>query len=193
MSGFKMAMQGFDAPTAAVDRAHAKRVLEDILSHATREVRFPDVLSFHKHLRDRFHFDLVRNTGEFVQPGGRHLFYQNFWPVASITGATRGTLLLRVKTSGTRFHPRPHMTLSLAVGLDFDAELGKFSHEGFLLPKLGPGRGGFSQLDYRTLGRMGGTVEAAMAIDDRWADACHFDFAEPFDGAGAESLRVRLP
>ncbi len=192
MSGFSKAMQGFEAATASSDRTSARLLLADILSSTTREVGFPDIISFHHHIHNSHHFDLVRNSSEFVRPGGRHLFYKNF-PTDPAGGSRRGTLLLRVKTSGTRFHPRPHLTLSLAVGLDFDSELGKFNARGQVVPKLGPGRQNFSQLDFRTMQRMGGTIEAVMNIDDRWADSCHFDFAEPFDGAGAEALRGRLP
>jgi len=172
MSGYANAMAAFNSPSAAADRALARRILLDLLD-ADGNVRFMSVVSFHDHLRREFGLTLVQNSTHFVRPGGRHLFYR------------QGCLLLRVKTSGTFFRPRAHMTLSLAVGLGWNEEIGKFNRSGQLVPKLGAVR----RADWRSQRRVGHTLDELEAVDDDWANACHFNFASGFDGSGAAGLR----
>jgi hypothetical protein len=130
-------------------------------------------VALHEHLRYSYAFLLRRNTHEGVLPGGRHLFY------------VRGNVLLRVKTNGTWIRRRPHMTISEAVGLDWNDEAAKFNRYGSVVPKLGSSRAGS---DWRALMRIG-DYAAIEASDQRWADLCHFDFPTGFSAVGAEALR----
>jgi hypothetical protein len=91
---------------------------------------------------------------------------------------------MRVKTTGTIFRPEPHMTLSLVVGLGWDEELGKFSRMGELVPKQGAVR----RADWRSLRRAGETMEQLEAVDDSWANVCHFNFLAGFYGSAAPNL-----
>ena len=78
------------------------------------------------------------------------------------------------------------MTISLATGLDWPDEVAKLSHGGSLIPK----QGAVPKADHRALRRLGGNFETISAIDDNWAEACHFDFVTGFDASVAAALRV---
>jgi hypothetical protein len=174
MSDFARAMTAFSSPTAAAERQLVRRLLTDILDRDGR-VRFKSVTMFHDHLRRQYALELIQNITGGVRPGGRHLFYVN------------GNLLLRLKTSGTDRRPTPHLTISLATGLGWPDEIGKFSRAGDLIPKVGGVPRAAS--DFRTLMRLGETIDAIEALDDAWANACHFDFVRGFDATGAVALR----
>jgi hypothetical protein len=176
MSDFARAMTAFSSPSAAAERDLVRRLLTDILDGDGR-VRFKSVTMFHDHLERRYALELIQNATFGVRPGGRHLFYMN------------GNILLRLKTSGTDRRARPHLTISLATGLNWPDEVGKFSRTGDLIPKLGGVPRAAS--DFRTLLRLGGDLEAIEALDDAWANACHFDFVRGFDSTGAVALRPK--
>jgi len=150
-----------------------QKMLQDLLGTDGR-VRFTATDSFHDYLRTAYGFRLLRNTEDGVLPGGRHLFY------------VHGNLLLRVKTSGTRIRPRPHMTISAATGLNWPDEGAKFNERGEVVPKLGASAAGSN---WRALRRIG-DYDAIAASDQEWADSCHFDFPDGFSDAGAASLAV---
>ena len=151
-------------------------LLQDLLG-PDGKVRFTTTDSFHDYLRTTYGFRLRRNTEDGVVAGGRHLFY------------VRGNLLLRVKTSGTRIRPRPHMTISAATGLNWPDEGAKFNQQGDVVPKLGASAAGSN---WRALQRIG-DYDAIAASDQEWADSCHFDFPDGFSDAGAASLPVEGP
>lgn len=174
MSGFAQAMSVFTSPAAAEERRIMQALLLDLLD-GNGLVRFTSIAAFHQHLGLRHGFTLVRNTTDGVQPGGRHLFY------------VHGNILLRVKTSGTRLRPVPHMTISVATGLDWSDEVAKLSRNGDLMPKLGA----VHRSDHRALRRLGPDYQTLEEIDDRWADACHFNFVSGVDVTGALALTVR--
>ncbi len=174
MSGFAQAMTVFASPSAASERQLVQRLLVDLLDRDGR-VRFKSVVSFHDHISRTYGLALVQNATFGVREGGRHLFYLH------------GNVLLRVKTTGTARRPVAHMTISLATGLGWPDEVAKISRSGEVVPKLGS----VPRADHRALRRLGGNYQAIAALDDRWAEACHFDFAKGFDGSGAEALPVR--
>lgn len=159
---------------AGGEQALSQRLLLDLLD-ANRCVRITSVRELHEHLRRDYGFALRRNTDQGVLPGGRHLFYVN------------GNLLVRVKTSGTGIRPTPHLTLSVASGLDWNQEDAKVNLAGAVVPKLGASRAGS---DWRALARIG-DMAAIEASDQRWADTCHFNFAPGFDDTGAAALPVQ--
>jgi hypothetical protein len=79
------------------------------------------------------------------------------------------------------------MTISEAVGLDWNQEAAKFSRDGSVVPKLGSSRAGS---DWRALMRIG-DYAAIEASDQRWADLCHFDFVAGFSDAAAAALTAQ--
>jgi hypothetical protein len=79
------------------------------------------------------------------------------------------------------------MTVSLAAGLDWPDEIAKLSRHGDLTPRLGA----VSRAGHRVLRRLGGDAETLTKMDDRWADACHFNLVKGFDVTGAPALRVQ--
>jgi hypothetical protein len=176
MSDVTRALHILDSPDLPRERQVAQKLLIDLLD-ADGKVRFKSIVSFHDHVCRSYGFALREKAQRGVRPGGWHLIYSN------------GSLLLRVKTSGTGRRPSPHMTLSLAVGLLWPDESAKFNREGQVVPRVGavPRLGS----DWRNLQRLGDSVEAIEAADDRWANACHFDFVAGFDGSGAAALAVR--
>jgi hypothetical protein len=99
--------------------------------------------------------------------------------------------LLRVKTTGTEMRPRPHMTLSLAVGPDmniglaWEDELGKFNKQGDKMPKV------FSKVVHQdpSLWRY---LPRAVVADESWAQAGHFDFPADFDVSEAATIHPAL-
>lgn len=145
-----------------------------LLRTVTREgqVIFTNVTAFDTCLKSVFGFALVDKNQKEVLPDSWHLFY------------VRGSLLLRVKSKGTRFRKRAHMTLSAASGLRWDEEVSKFSRES-LLPKVGVTGRLAAANDWRTMSQF---WDRLGAIDDTWANSCHFDFVQPFDGSAAGSL-----
>ncbi len=159
--------------TAGGEGDLGKAMVQDLLD-SRGHVRFQSIMLFHDQICQAYGFVLRRNTSEFVRPGGRHLFY------------VRGNLLLRVKTSGTNVRPSPHMTISAAVGLDWNDEAAKVNRAGETVPKLGASRAGSN---WRALQRIGST-QAVLESDDAWADSCHFDFVNGFDDSGAANLPV---
>lgn len=174
MSGFAKAMTVFASPNAAAQRQLMQNLLADLLD-AQGCVRFKSIVACHDHLVRRHGFKLVRNVTWGVRPGGRHLFY------------THGNVLVRIKTSGTPMRPTPHMTISVSDGLEWPDEVAKLSRHGNLIPKLG----GINRADFRSLVRLGPDVAQLSAIDDQWADACHFNFTKGFDGSNATGLSAR--
>src|SRR4051794_37947460 len=87
------------------------KLLKEVLD-VRRIVQVPSIREFHNRLcSSDYGFVLRKNTDEFVLPGGRQLFYVN------------GPILIRVKTKGTKLHPKHHMTVSLAEGLDWPEEV----------------------------------------------------------------------
>jgi hypothetical protein len=175
MADITTGLRVLDSLTTGGEEEFARRLLHDLLN-ASGLVRFPSAVDLHAHLLAVYAFALRRNTHEGVVPGGRHLFY------------VHGNVLLRVKTSGTFMRRRPHMTISEAVGLDWNDEAAKFSRLGDVVPKLGSSRAGS---DWRALMRIG-DYAAIEASDQRWADLCHFDFVGNFSDAGAAALPVTI-
>lgn len=165
---------------------HALRVMDaltpedvdfghQLLQTVTRDgqVIFSNLLAFDSCLR-MFGFRLEQRDQQGVVPPGWHLFY------------VRGALLLRVKTSGTFVRRRPHMTLSAACGLSWDEEVSKFTTEA-IVPKVGITGRLIQMNDWRLLSEYYGRTGA---LDDAWANRCHFDFVQPFNATGAASLEV---
>ena len=171
MADITTGLRILDSLTSGGELDFTRGFLLDLLD-ANGQVRFASASALHGHLCTAYGFTLARNTHEGVRAGGRHLFY------------VRGNVLLRVKTSGTWIRPRPHMTISEAVGLDWNDEAAKFSRDGSVVPKLGSSRAGS---DWRALMRIG-DLNAIEASDQRWADLCHFDFVSGFCDAGAAAL-----
>ena len=161
--------------TASEDSKLGGKMMQDLLD-AQGRVRFRSLVAFHDHITRTYSFRLVQNNTEGVQAGGRHLFYAN------------GHVLVRVKTNGTFRRPRPHMTVSLATGLSWPEEAGKFNKQGEVVPKIG----GVNRLgdNWRALARLGPTMDAIEAHDDAWAESCHFDFVAGFDGTSAATLTL---
>lgn len=153
-----------------------RRLMNDLLDVNGR-VRFKSVGGLHDRLTRVYGFALRMNSTQGVRPGGRHLFYVN------------GPVLIRVKTSGTERHPTPHMTVSLAEGLGWPDEAAKFNRQGDVVPRVSSVDAAIKAGMWRSLQRLGDT-EAIFESDDRWADACHFDFVAGFDASGAPGLPV---
>jgi hypothetical protein len=144
----------------------AARQMATTLLTSDGHVRLGDLGTFHRILTQRLFFTLVDATQNGVRPGGWHLFYR------------LGHLVCRVKTTGTNIRPRPHLTLSLAIGLGWQDELQKFRADGRTLPKT------FSRLDpsdWRW-------AERASQWEESWAQQTHFDFPQPFDDAAAANI-----
>ena len=177
MSGFAKAMQIFSALANTDSQALGQRFLADILD-PTGKVRFASIVAFHNHVTQLYQFLLRDRTTKDVRPGGFHLFY------------VRGPLLMRVKTSGTFMHPNPHMTVSAAAGMGWDDETMKLSRYGEFIPKQGAVPRASKASDWRSLNRLGPDTNQIVASDQGWADACHFDFIDGFDGSGAAVLPV---
>ena len=76
------------------------------------------------------------------------------------------------------------MAISLATGLGWPDEVAKFYRSGALILKLGA----VPRADHRALRRLGRTAQEILALVDRWAEACHFDFVSGFDASGAVGL-----
>lgn len=176
-SDFSRAMHAFESANVAQEREVAKKFLIDLFDQG--RVKFKTIRAFHSYITGQHPFVLVDNQPEKDRPQGRQLFYQY------------GQVQVRVKTDGTVRHPAPHMVVTLAVGKSWPDEIGKFSREGKLIPKTGPVPRLVKSNDWRTLTRIGPSLEQIDKVDDAWADACHFDFAHGFDGSGAESLEVK--
>lgn len=172
MSGFARAMRVFADPSAERERRLMQHLLVDLLNDEGL-VRFQFLLHFHDYICRKHGFNLMQNTTFGVPRGGRHLFYVN------------GHILLRVKTIATDYRP-PHMTISLATGCGWDDEVAKLSRNGRLVPK----QGAIPRADHRALRRLGGDFNRLRALDDAWADSCHFNFVSGFNAAHAESLAI---
>jgi hypothetical protein len=174
MPNITRGLELLDSLVVGGEHALSQRLLLDLLD-GNRNVRFTSVKQLHECLSRDYGFALRRNTTQGVRPGGRHLFY------------VLGNLLVRVKTSGTAIRPNPHLTLSLASGLDWNQEDAKVNQAGAVVPKLGASRAGS---DWRALARIG-DMAAIEASDQRWADTCHFNFAAGFDDTAAAALPVQ--
>jgi hypothetical protein len=154
----------------------ARDLLNDVLDEQGR-VRFGEILGFHRTITAEKHgFVLRDNSPKFVRPGGRQLFYVN------------GPVLVRVKTTGTDRRPTPHMTVSLSEDLSWPGEAAKFNRQGDVVPRVGPVSTAAAQNQWRALMRVGNSAAEIEASDDRWANACHFDFMPGFDGSAAPTL-----
>lgn len=174
MSGFNRAFQVFEA-LAGADRAIAQSLLQDMLD-AEGNIRYRSVAEVNAALVGARQFAFHGKTDKFVLPGSWHVFYM------------RGCILVRVKTGGTFMRPRPHATISAAVGLGWDDEVMKMTRNGEFVPKTGGMPQASRNGDFRALQRLGDTTAEIFASDDRWANSCHFDFAPGFDGSGASEL-----
>ena len=175
MPSFAQSMRLFEQLLQGNHLEQVEALLRDLLD-ADGRVRFKSIVAFHDHLCRRFGFVLRENSTQFVRPGGRHLFYVN------------GPLLIRVKTSGTKFRPEPHMTVSLAEGLGWPEEAAKFNRLGQMTPRVGAVPAAATGGMWRHLQRLGDTSQAILDSDDRWADSCHFNFVRGFDDSGAPGL-----
>jgi hypothetical protein len=174
MPDFKQSMVLFDK--LGPKRDLARNLLNDVLDPQGL-VRFREILGFHNLITAQKHgFVLRDNSPKFVRPGGRQLFY------------VQGPVLVRVKTTGTDRRPTPHMTVSLSEDLSWPGEAAKFNRQGDVVPRVGPVSTAAAQNQWRALMRVGGTLAEIEASDDRWANACHFDFVPGFDGSGASAL-----
>jgi hypothetical protein len=185
-SPFSKAMQAFEDADAERQRLVVTHYLMGMITPQNR-VRFKTLAEFHKYTTEDHPFKRVDNQPEPTREGSRQIFYQH------------GNIQVRVKTDGTKFRPRPHLVVTLAVGKGWDDEIGKFGKDGRLIPKIGfvgfnmetgrstPGRLAANN-DWRTLSRLGDSLEAIIKREDQWANACHFDFVDGFDATGAETL-----
>jgi hypothetical protein len=185
-SNFSRAMEAFEAEDAQSQRQVVVKYMAGLLN-ANNRVNFPTIDAFHEYTTAQHPFARVDNQQEPTRASSRQIFYQH------------GHIQVRVKTDGTRFRPRPHLVVTLAVGKGWDDEIGKFNHEGRLIPKLGflgfnmeTGRsrpGGLAASnDWRNLARLGTTLPDIAAREDQWANACHFDFVDGFDATGADKI-----
>lgn len=177
MSSFAQAMRLFGQMSEGGYIQLGRDLMQDLLN-ADGQVRFMAIQPFHDHVTRCYRFVLRENSPRFVRPGGRHLFYVS------------GPLLMRVKTTGTDRRPTPHMTVSLAEGLDWPGEAAKLNFQGEVVPRLGGVATASAQGQWRALLRLGETAQAIQDSDDSWANACHFDFPPGFDGSAAEALLV---
>lgn len=129
-------------------------------------VRVADLGTFHRTLTQRLSFTVAQADQRFVLPGGWHIFYRFHH------------LLVRVKTTGTFIRPRPHATMSLAVGLGWQDELQKYGGSGGGQPRA------ITRLDPK-LWRW---AERASNWEENWAADVHFDFPQPFDASAAPGI-----
>jgi len=173
---FKVVDHESTCPYVAAERQLALALLNDAVRPDGR-LRFPTLSDVHRCLINVHGFCMRRRNREGVLPGGWHLFYFRYH------------VLVRIKTTGTPIRPRPHMTVSLAVGADgkigfgWDDELQKFSLSADKLPKA------FSravQWDWRLWRYRDQAAEA----DEAWAQAVHFDFPEGFQAANAATIHL---
>ncbi|MCY2967808.1 MAG: hypothetical protein NT069_29960 [Planctomycetota bacterium] len=177
MSDFSRAMQVFGALQKEEAKSVATRLLSKLLDGQGR-VKYRSISDIHSQLVNSDQFALVKNSSEFVLPGGRQLFY------------VRGVLLIRIKTTGTRIRPTPHLTISAASGIDWPEEIMKLNRAGEFIPKLGAIGQAAKENDWRSLSRISTDTAVLQALDDAWANSCHFDFVTPFDATGANTLPV---
>ena len=177
-SDFSRAMQAFESATAETERNVAKKFLVNLFNDQG-QVRFTRIQAFHDYATGQYPFVLVDNQPERDRPKGRQLFYQY------------GQIQVRVKTDGTVRRPQPHMVVTLAVGQSWPDEIGKLTRTGELIPKTGPVPRLAKSNDWRTLARIGPSVEEINETDDDWAESAHFDFAPGFDGTGADALEPK--
>lgn len=175
MSGYSNAFQVFQALSDTDDRTVAQRLLFDLLD-ASGHVRFRSIRDFHTHLVMHYGFELRAKNQKSVLPGSWHLFY------------LRGCILVRVKTGGTELRKVPHMTISAATGLGWNDEVMKLTRQGEFVSKAGAVPQAALAGDFRSLQRVGKTTPEILESDDRWANACHFNFVAGFDGTAAGRL-----
>ncbi|MBA3312908.1 MAG: hypothetical protein M3552_10735 [Planctomycetota bacterium] len=154
-------------------------------SDGHNEIKITSLMRLDDTLRTRCGLRRVRNDGESPERpgefnGGRQLFY------------LRGNVLVRVKTRGTRFRPRAHVTVSMCdirgVGDKewhaWDRERAKFTANGH--PEWKNVSDGGSSTPYSFPTRIiNGLTPGAQ---DKWADNCHFDLPEGFDPTGESTL-----
>jgi hypothetical protein len=143
-------------------------------------VRGAKIRDFHDHIcSSLLGFVLRDRITAGVLKGGYQLFYVN------------GPILVRVKTTGTEFRPRPHMTVSLADGLAWPNEVAKFNRDGVLVPRLSPVKRAYDADLMRSLERLEKETGKHIAdLDNFWANNCHFDFVPGFDVSEAADLPV---
>lgn len=150
------------------------------------EVKIASLVRLHAILSERAELQLARNDGEARAGelrGGRQLFYR------------RGNVLVRVKTRGTAFRARPHITVSMVdvrgsddeVWHTWDRERVKFTADGN--PDWKNMSDGNSPFPFSFPTRI---IDGLTNGDkDVWADDCHFDLPEGFDAAGEMTLLPR--
>lgn len=153
-------------PPPAEHISFVHRFLMDVLDGYNR-VRFSWGQFFHEYICLQYGFTLEHKDSRGVLPGGRHLFYVVAPRVQTVvttwvSGLEESSLvlwkvLLRVKTTGSRERPWPHMTVSAATGLSWKEERYKYNYLGLPVPKNLPNS------DPRK---------------DYWANTCHFDFKD---------------
>lgn len=147
------------------------------------EVKIASLLRLNAALQNDAGLQFERNDGEAREGelrGGRQLFYR------------RGNVLVRVKTRGTAFRPRPHLTISMVDcrgdGDDawhtWDRERVKFTADG--VPAWKNMSDGNSKFPFSFPTRV---IDGLTDGDkDIWADDCHFDLPAQFDATGESSL-----
>jgi len=147
------------------------------------EVKIASLIRLHAVLRSEAELRFERNDGEAREGelrGGRQLFYR------------RGNVLVRVKTRGTAFRPRPHITISMvdfrgsndSAWHTWDRERVKFTADG--VPAWKNMSDGDSKFPFSFPTRI---IDGLTNGDkDIWADDCHFDLPSSFDATGEMTL-----
>lgn len=107
-----------------------------------------------------------------------------------------GSVWVRIKNQprARRSESAGHMAVVIATGPSWWEEVAKVSSTGELLPKSGFTSDKYPKKpflnkpnnNWKVLCKIGASIEAILAAEDRWADAAHFDFIPEFDWAGAE-------
>jgi hypothetical protein len=147
------------------------------------EVKIASLVRLHALLCNEADLAFARNDGEARAGelrGGRQLFYR------------RGNVLVRVKTRGTAFRGRPHITVSMVdvrgdaddAWHTWDRERVKFTADG--IPAWKNMSDGNSPFPFSFPTRI---VDGLTNGDkDIWADDCHFDLPAEFDATGEFTL-----
>ncbi len=176
-SGFTQAMSIYSSPGFAHECKRARRLIAGLLG-ADGVVRFSRFRELDLYIQGQFGFRIVKaealmNRGQ--DTGYIQWFYRYNHVWVRLKDQPRGS-----SRSG-------HMAVILADGGSWIDELAKFCRSGQLVPKQGFVRRLSGSGDHRSLTRTGATVADIYAVEDAWANQCHFNLPDEFDWGGGEA------
>jgi hypothetical protein len=165
-------MNVYDSPNLDKEIAKATRLISGLLQPGGG-VRFSSFHELDSYITGQHGFTFIK--ARELGPKYFQLFYRwnNLW--ARVKDQPR----MGRKSGG-------HMAVILAAGDSWEEEVGKFSRSGQLVPKQGFIRRLSDAGDFRSASRVATTAEQVYAIEDAWADVCHFDFPAGFDWSGVD-------